>query len=297
MNERRSLLRLPALMLLLLFLANGCAYLPGQTDNDAVARVRSAAEQGDPQSQYRLGLLYTNGTRLPQDHAKAVKWFGKAARNGHREAQYMLGIAYYAGRGVAGDPGRARHWLLQAADQGHARAQFQLGEIYLNGHGVPREPTWAARWYGKAAEQGHVKAQFALGVAFASGLGLPVNRVRACQWLTLAQRAGHGRAGQVAEKVCGQLSGGQRKRALGLADDWHPAADSPLWKDRPTNRYIQYRLMQLGFDPGPVDGIYGRQTGRAVKRYLSESDADDGLVTRQQLVERLRRQSVVSQHP
>ena len=42
---------------------------------------------------------------------------------------------------------------------------------------------------------------------------------------------------------------------------------------------VQTRLHTLGFDPGPVDGIRGRRTMRAVKRFQeSRGLAADGIV-------------------
>ena len=35
------------------------------------------------------------------------------------------------------------------------------------------------------------------------------------------------------------------------------------------NRAVQQRLQELGFDPGPPDGIWGRKTTRALRRYQS----------------------------
>ncbi len=37
--------------------------------------------------------------------------------------------------------------------------------------------------------------------------------------------------------------------------------------DRPAVRRLQARLARLGFEPGPVDGIMGSQTAKAIKRY------------------------------
>jgi len=54
---------------------------------EAAERLRSlrkTAEQGDMEAQFNVGHLYFNGdTDIPEDYAKAAKWFGKAmARQG-----------------------------------------------------------------------------------------------------------------------------------------------------------------------------------------------------------------------
>jgi hypothetical protein len=43
---------------------------------------------------------------------------------------------------------------------------------------------------------------------------------------------------------------------------------------------VQQRLAHLGYDPGPVDGIYGKRTADAVRRFQRDHGLeDDGLIT------------------
>ena len=43
---------------------------------------RSAAEQGDADAQYTLGMMYDNGEGVPQSYRQAYIWFSVAAANG-----------------------------------------------------------------------------------------------------------------------------------------------------------------------------------------------------------------------
>ena len=45
----------------------------------AVKWFRLAAEQGNAQAQFNLGLMYGNGQGVPQDYVQAHKWFNLAA--------------------------------------------------------------------------------------------------------------------------------------------------------------------------------------------------------------------------
>lgn len=46
----------------------------------------------------------------------------------------------------------------------------------------------------------------------------------------------------------------------------------------------QYRLSRLGYDPGPVDGLWGRKTDAALRLFLSERGAEfDGLLSNNEL--------------
>ena len=79
---------------------------------------RSAAEQGDADAQYNLGLRYHYGEGVPQDDAEAVKWWRLAAEQGDATAQRNLGLMYRDGEGVLKDYAEAVKWSSLAAKQG-----------------------------------------------------------------------------------------------------------------------------------------------------------------------------------
>ncbi len=81
-----------------------------------------AAEQGQPEAQYRLAEAWLNGTGVPRDEAYAALWYAKAAQAGQREAQFMLGSLLVAGRGVGADREAAYVWFVLAGKAGHAKA-------------------------------------------------------------------------------------------------------------------------------------------------------------------------------
>ena len=61
--------------------------LDKKTTMDETTAVRSftlAAEQGNANAQYNLGLMYDIGEGVPQDDKTAVKWFELAAKQGCR---------------------------------------------------------------------------------------------------------------------------------------------------------------------------------------------------------------------
>ena len=51
-----------------------------------------AAELGNAEAQYRLGICHYKGYGVIEDKAEAAKWFHKAAAQGHAEAQNNLGL-------------------------------------------------------------------------------------------------------------------------------------------------------------------------------------------------------------
>jgi TPR repeat protein len=57
---------------------------------EAVAQLTKLAQDGDPEAQNLLGVLYDNGQGVAQDYQSARAWFEKAAARGHASAQFRL---------------------------------------------------------------------------------------------------------------------------------------------------------------------------------------------------------------
>ena len=57
---------------------------------EAVAWCRKSAEQGDPQAEFNMGLMYYKGEGVLQNYETATVWFKKAAQQGHSQAQETL---------------------------------------------------------------------------------------------------------------------------------------------------------------------------------------------------------------
>ena len=95
----------------------------------AVKWYRLAAEQGDADAQYRLGIMYLNGRGVPQDDVVAVKWSHKAAEQGDADAQSLLGAMYERGRGVPQDFIQAHMWFNLAASRSSGETRDKSAEI------------------------------------------------------------------------------------------------------------------------------------------------------------------------
>src|SRR5947208_528585 len=68
---------------------------------DELRKLASAAQRGDSNAQFALGVIYETGSGAFQDPVEAVTWFRRAADKGHLEAQFRMGVAYASGHGVA----------------------------------------------------------------------------------------------------------------------------------------------------------------------------------------------------
>jgi hypothetical protein len=105
---------------------------PSPTD---VELYRKAAEQGNAEAQYNIGLCnyngYFNGRVMYEDVPTAVKWWKKAAAQGHELAQYMLGVCYTNGYIIGKDTRLAREYFRKAAAQGNIKAKKELSKRIL----------------------------------------------------------------------------------------------------------------------------------------------------------------------
>ena len=158
---------------------------------DESADIRLAAEQGNADAQFALGMMHTNGEGVPQNNAEAVIWF------------------------------------RLAAEQGHAWAQTTLGGMYLNGRGVPQDDVEAVTWFRLAADQGHAWALATLGASHDVGRGVPQDNVKAHMLLNLAASRLTGEQREevvtVRDRVAERMTPADLSEAQRQAREWHAA--------------------------------------------------------------------------
>jgi TPR repeat protein len=152
----------------------------------AVAASRRAAEAGNAEASYSLGVLLATGLD-PPDLAGARTWWTRIADAGHTNAQYGLGVL--ATRLDPRDPVGAYTWWTRAANAGHTNAQYNLGML-LAYELDPPDLAGARTWWTKAAEAGDTDAQYSLGELLADWLD-PPDLAEARAWWTRAAEAGH----------------------------------------------------------------------------------------------------------
>ena len=125
----------------------------------AYALYRQEAEQGSPQAQYALGLLYHDGKGVAKDLQASLKWMKKAAESGLIDAQLFVGNLYFDGEGVGQDYQAAIRWYMMAARKGNVDAEYDVAMMFESGLGVPIDCDRAEQWYTKAANQGDEESQ------------------------------------------------------------------------------------------------------------------------------------------
>ena len=97
--------------------------------------------------------MYVMGQGVEQDFAEATRWFRKAADQGQGESQFSMGLRYQMGQSVAQDYQEAARWFKLAAEQGIGAAAAALAREYATGEGVPQDLVEAYKWAAVAARQ------------------------------------------------------------------------------------------------------------------------------------------------
>jgi uncharacterized protein len=113
--------------------------------------IRRAARHGSMTAVLWLGCrhLAADGHRLKK---KGFELILRAANGGEIQAQYVIGVCYERGEGVTVDEQSAFKWYLRAAKRGYPYAAEALGRLYETGGGVRMSKHKAAFWYGRAGK-------------------------------------------------------------------------------------------------------------------------------------------------
>jgi len=182
----------PLLLAIGLVLCHGpSAAADDESRTQGVETLQAAAETGDPEAQYRLGLRYLHGEGIPADEAWAITWLRRAAAAGQEKAAQELARLYQRngispGTAAAlalpageldpatrlrvmaaaldarqrGEKQTARRLLRRLAEAGETEAQYRLALLLLEEPEDSRQE--ALKWLQAAAEQGHTEAAAAL---------------------------------------------------------------------------------------------------------------------------------------
>ena len=133
--------------------------VPLNERDKAVERERKYAEDGEPASQYVLGVLYRDGGLLMSDAVKARDWFTRSAKQGYVPAQYALGKLLLSDDPEIHDQDNGIRWLQVAAKNGNTYAAYELGKVYLKSG----DHQQAESYFTQAAEGENANAMYMLG--------------------------------------------------------------------------------------------------------------------------------------
>jgi TPR repeat protein len=91
--------------------------------------LRKAADNGNAEAMFLLGVCYARGKKMAHDDTAAAKWFHEASRKGHAAATTSLGFLYARGRGVRLDQRLAYKLISDGQQRGDPTAPELLAKL------------------------------------------------------------------------------------------------------------------------------------------------------------------------
>jgi len=128
--------------------------LAEKREQDALALLKTSAEQDFSASLYTLGKIHQLALGVDENPAMAFKYVSRAAADGFTRAQYNLGKMYRDGYGTEADETASAEWFEAAANQGYAKAQNRISDRYAAGQGVAQDDVQALKWAILASQGG-----------------------------------------------------------------------------------------------------------------------------------------------
>ncbi|MDN5357113.1 MAG: tetratricopeptide repeat protein [Candidatus Methanomethylophilaceae archaeon] len=125
----------------------------------AIDGLLSSAEDGSPEAQYQLAMLYIEGEEVPQDYSLAEKWLRRAAGKNYLPANRELGILIASGSVKGRTETEAYDLLRGPVDRMDPRSLYYLALMYETGNCITRDLVSAIRLYAFAASFGYPGAE------------------------------------------------------------------------------------------------------------------------------------------
>ncbi|KAI8882326.1 HCP-like protein [Backusella circina FSU 941] len=118
--------------------------------------LEEVAKSGNIVIQYQLGMLHLN-TEPPNHNTiqEGIKWLSRASEGGYIEASYQLGILYEEGTKIPQNCEEASRLYQIAARKGCRNASYCLAQLYHHGNGIACDYRKAFELYNLAAKHGN----------------------------------------------------------------------------------------------------------------------------------------------
>lgn len=244
-----------AVLLLMAFLVSGCVTGGGSGFSGLASNIRATP------SERRGDTAYEN-----KDFTAAFAEYQRAAELGSPYGQFMLANMYLEGQGTLRNLVMYEHWMSKSADNGYPSANYLMGMAYISPD--PEDGRRARAYLEKAAQHEHGGAMHMLGLMWASGTGVPQNSPEALRWFRMAQAHGIPVEPEFLS-IQGIDAYARSTRQASAASQ--TAAPTVQVSTENLVRDIQQGLKSLGYDPGPVDGLFGNKTRSAIEAFQRDA--------------------------
>lgn len=121
----------------------------------SLAKILAKAGAGDVRAQYEAADRYSTGRgEAPADPLQAERWLRTAADQGHPLAQARMGVTLYNDADSEEERNECVEWFKAAAEQGVPFALYALSRVYDEGFGTAKDASQAHKYLEEAAEAG-----------------------------------------------------------------------------------------------------------------------------------------------
>lgn len=258
--------------------------------------LETAAENGDAIALYQLALQRLDAGAT----SEGAVLMRRSAEQGIPDAMRRFGLMQARGEGVPADPAAGRALVVAAAEAGNIQAMHDAGGLFINAEGAANAEETAAQWFQQGALHGVRDSQFNMALLFQEGFGVDQSTADAYAWFLIAANAGDTDAAGRAAALRRELDADARTAAEQAARSFTPRPADPAAQGQyPVQPWqagaqgliarTQTLLTELGYDPGPADGVMGDRTRRAIVSYQRAEGLEPGAPLDARLVARLER--------
>jgi TPR repeat protein len=177
------------------------------------------------------------GDGVAQDLPRALHYYRLAAERGDPDAQFSLGVMLEQGIGLnQPDHAQAAGWYRRLAQaHAHAGAAHNLGVLYVQGLGVPKSGVAAQTLFGYAVGLGNQDALYSLALLLLRGEGIEPAPLAAATLALVHQRhQPNGSAAKLLDAVANLLTPEQMDQARAAAGTWQPPRIAIDWSALPS---------------------------------------------------------------
>jgi len=141
------------------------------------------ARRGWSRAQVTLGAMLESEPPINVNLKRANELYRKAAEKGNAQAMWNLGVNHLGTKGGKRDTGEALYWLKRASEHGHALATWALARLYLAGKLVTQDTELGVELLERSARAGcRPAAQTLIALYRDGGSGVPRDPRRSRHW-------------------------------------------------------------------------------------------------------------------
>ncbi len=171
---------------LAVFMLAGCYTIGKGVEQDlakAYELYLRAADSGDDDAQFMVGLFNFEGILGVQNFEEAFKWFNLSAEKGNGGGQAYAGLMYMRGIGVEENVKKGWELISKSVAQDSLYGNGFMAVCKSQGMGCDADPDSAFYFAQRAARQGNIEALYLLGAFYFKGVGCGSDRKKGLSYI------------------------------------------------------------------------------------------------------------------